>query len=52
MIGLLYYPHRMAKDIESGKRIQMEGEKILKRLKWVWFLMFLFGFLKITEFFQ
>jgi hypothetical protein len=52
MIGLLYYPRRIAKDIESGKRTQIEGEKMLKRLKWVWYLMFLFGFVKITEFFR
>jgi hypothetical protein len=52
MIGLLYYPRQIAKDIESGKRTQIGGEKMLKRLKWVWYLMFLFGLFKITEFFQ
>jgi hypothetical protein len=52
VIGLLYYPRRIDKDIESGKRTETEGKQRLKRLKIACYLIMLLGVLKLTEFFK
>jgi hypothetical protein len=47
VIGILYYPRRVAKNIQSGKWSEAKGKKQLKRC-WIAFgLITLFGVLQI-----
>jgi hypothetical protein len=50
IIGLLYYPRRIAKQIESGKLSEEDGKKRLKRARIACFAIMLLGVLKLTDF--
>jgi hypothetical protein len=52
IIGLLYYPHRVAKNIESGKWSETEGKKKLKRVWIAYGLIALLGILQIFWLFR
>jgi hypothetical protein len=52
IIGLLYYPRRIAKRIESGKLSEEDGKKRLKRTRIACCAIMLLGVLKLTEFFK
>jgi hypothetical protein len=52
IIGLIYYPRRIAKEIQSGKRTEVEAKQRLKRLKIAFYLIMLLGVFKLTEFFK
>jgi hypothetical protein len=51
IIGLIYYPRRTAKDIESGKRSEAEGKSRLKKLRIGCCLIILLGVVEVTDFF-
>jgi hypothetical protein len=52
VFGLLYYPHKVAKNIESGKWSEAEGKKKLKGVWIAYGLIALFGVLQIIWFFR
>lgn len=52
VIGLVYFPRRVRKDIESKKHSDEDGKKRLKKYKIFCYLILLLGFLKLTEFFK
>jgi hypothetical protein len=52
IIGLLYYPHKVAKNIESGKWTEAEGRKKLKRVWIAYGLLALLGILQIVWLFH
>jgi hypothetical protein len=51
IIGLVYSPRRIAKEVESRKRTEVEGKQLLKRLKIACYLIMLLGVFKLIEFF-
>jgi hypothetical protein len=52
IIGLIYYPRRIAKQIESGKFSEAEGKSRLKKARIACYAIMLLGVLKLTEFFK
>lgn len=52
VIGLLYYPHRVSKNIQSGKWSEAEGKKKLKRVWIAYGLIALLGILQIVWLFH
>jgi len=46
IIGLFYYPRRVAKDIESGKRSEEDGKQWLKKIKFACYFAILYGICK------
>jgi len=47
--GLLYYPHRVKRDIESGKLSEAEGKQHLKKYRIAFCLIVLLGVMQIIR---
>jgi hypothetical protein len=52
LIGLLYYPHKVEKNVESGKWSEAEGKKKLKGVWIAYGAITLFGILQIIWLFR
>jgi len=52
LIGLFYYPRKVAREIEAGKVSIADGEKRLKIIKLACYFAICFGLYKITEIFK
>ena len=52
VIGLLYCPHRVAKNVESGKWSEAEGKRKLNRVRVAYSLLALLGILQIIWLFR
>ena len=52
VIGLFYYPRRIAKDVESGKISDAEGKKRLKIIRLTCCFGICLGLYNINEFFR
>jgi hypothetical protein len=51
LIGLFYYPRRIARDVESGKVSAADGKKRLNMIKPACYFGILFGIYKASTFF-
>jgi hypothetical protein len=53
MFGLIYYPRRISREIESGKLTRLQGAKNLKKVKAIACFAILFGiYLIVAAFFK
>jgi hypothetical protein len=52
LIGLVYYPRRIRKEVESGKWTEAEGKHRIIRFKIACFLFILLGVLMLSKFFK
>lgn len=48
--GLIYYPHRFAKDVESGKYSEGEGKARLKKIKLACYAVIVLGLVNASKF--